>query len=93
MEMISHGAGQDYSKSGFAKNTNTLGVNTWKQNIKITYENGIPLGQTKIIQKLGLQKIRIHWDLIFVPKTYGLHMKMISHGDKSRLLKSWIRRK
>jgi hypothetical protein len=93
MEMVLYVAGQDYSKSGFTENTITLGVNTCTQNIKITYENGIPWWQIKIIQKLGPQNIRIHWVSIFVPRTCGLHMKMISHGDKSRLPKYWIRRK
>ena len=91
--MVFHGAGQDYSKSGFTENTITLGVNTCTQNIKITYENGIPWGQTKIIQKLGSQKIRIHWVSIFVPRTCGLHMKMIFHVDRSRLRKIWSCRK
>ena len=36
MKMIFHGASQDYSKSGFAENTITLGDNICTQNMAIT---------------------------------------------------------
>jgi hypothetical protein len=64
------GANQDYSKSGFAENTITLGVNICTQNIRITYENDIPWGQIKLTQNLDSQKIRLHWASIFSPRTY-----------------------
>jgi hypothetical protein len=85
---------QNYAKSGFALKNITLGLNICTLNIKITYENDIPLGQMmKIVQNLDSQKITLHWITICVPRTYGLHMKNIFHGGKSRLLKIWIRRK
>ena len=49
-------ADQDYSKSGFAENTITLGVNMCTHNIKITYENDIPCGQIRITQNLDSQQ-------------------------------------
>ena len=59
---------QDYSKSGSAENTITLGLNICAQNMRITYENDIPWGQTKITQNLDSQEIRLHWATIFVPR-------------------------
>ena len=47
---------QDYAKSGFALNNITLGLNICTLNIKVTYENDIPLGQMiKITQNLDSQ--------------------------------------
>ena len=59
----------------------------------ITCENDIPWGQAKITQHLGSQKIRLHRASIILPRTYELHVKMIPHGDKSRLLEIGILRK
>ena len=39
---------QDYSKSGSAENTITLGLNICAQNIRITYENNIPWGNSRL---------------------------------------------
>ena len=51
------GTNQDYSKTGFAENTNTLGLSICTQNMRITYENDFPWGQIKITQILDSQKI------------------------------------
>ena len=56
----SMGANQNYSKSGFARNTIIMDRNIFTQNIRVTYENGIPWGQTKITQNLDSRKIRLH---------------------------------
>ena len=93
MKIIFHGATQDYPTSGFAENAITQGLNIFTQHIMVTYESDITRGQTKITEILDSQKITLHWTTIFVPKTLGLHMKKISHGDRSRLPNIWIRRK
>ena len=123
------GTNQDYSKTGFAENTNTLGLSICTQNMRITYENDFPWGQIKITQILDSQKITLRWASIYAPRSKGyvlnlfapweqsrlhkisipkiklhrasifalrawrLHMKMIFHGDRSRLIKFWTRRK
>ena len=71
----------------------TRGLNICTHDMRITYENDISRGHIKITQHLDSQKIRLHWASIFLPRTYWLHMKMISHGDKTRLPNIWIRRK
>ena len=86
-------ANQDYSKSGFAETTITLGLTACTQNIMVKLEMVFHRGHIKIIQNLDSHKIRLHWVSIFAPKPYGLHMKILFRGDKSRLLKIWIRRK
>ena len=89
----SMGKNKDYPTSGFAQNMNTRAFNIFTHDMIITYENDIPRGHIRITQNLGLQKIRLHWASIFLPRTEWLHMKMISHGDKPRLPNIWIRRK
>ena len=84
------GTYQDYSTFGFAENTITLSLDIFTPQMLITYENHIPWGQNKITQYLDSQKIRFHWASIFVHKTQWLHMKIIFHGDTSRLLEIWV---
>ena len=93
MKIIFHGATQDYPTSGFAENVITQGFNIFTQHIMVTYESDITRGQTKITEILDSHKITLHWTTIFVPRTSGLHMKKIAHGDRSRLPNIWIRRK
>ena len=51
------GTDQDYSKTGFAENTNTLGLNVCTQSMRIIYENDFTWGHIKITQILDSQKI------------------------------------
>ena len=41
----------------------------------------------------GFAETTITLPSIFVPRTLRLHMKIIFHGDKPRLLRAWVRRK
>ena len=93
IKLVFRGTRRDYSKSRFAENKITWGLIIFTQNMNITYENVIPWGQINITQNRGPQKIRLHWTSICLPRTWGLHMEMIFHGDKYRLLKIWNRRK
>ena len=89
------GTDQYYPKAGFAENKVTLGSQYFytTRNITITHGKNIPWKQTTSTQNLDSHNITLHWATIFVPNTSGLHMGMIFHGYKSRLLKIWIRRK
>ena len=42
------GTSRDYTKSGFTHNKITLGLNICTQNMKITYENDIPWGRSRL---------------------------------------------
>ena len=63
------GKNEDYPTSGFAQNMNTRAFNIFTHDMIITYENDIPRGHIRITQNLGLQKIRLHWASIFLPRT------------------------
>ena len=84
------GTNQDYSNPGFAGNNITLGVTQIKRlRIKFVYS----VGAIKITQNIDSQEIKLHGASILVLRAWGLHMKMIFHGDRSRLIKFWTRRK
>ena len=127
--MIFHGDKPRLPNIWIRRNYDYAALDICTQNIKVTYENNIPWGQTKITQSLGPQKMRLHLASIFatkhedciwkwysmganqgysksgfarntitldrnmLPRTYGLHMKMVFHGGKPRLHKIWIRGK
>jgi hypothetical protein len=66
--------------------------NIFTRNMKIAYGSYIQRGHIKINQNLDSLETRLHGASGFLPKACGLHMEMISHGDRSRLVKIWIRR-
>ena len=68
MEIISQTDKSRLGKSGIEKNTITMGLCMFGQNIRITSENGIPNGHSKISKNLGSQKIQLQWASIFVAK-------------------------
>ena len=71
------GTNQDYSKTGFAENTNTLGLNICTQNMRITYENDFPWGQIKITQILDSQKITFTLGVSICTQIKRLRIKFV----------------
>jgi len=69
-----------------------MGHNMCTRHIKITYANGIPCVQIKISQNLELQKIRLHWATIFVPKHKGYTWGWYSMG-RAKIIQSLDSRK
>ena len=93
-QMIFHGDKSKWLIIWIRKKYNYTGslFNIFTRNMKIAYGNYIQWWHIKINQNLDSLETRLHGASGFLPKACGLHMEMISHGDRSRLVKIWIRR-